>query len=396
MRVLLVTETLHPGGAEMFVVRLANALCENHEVGVVAFYKDLVVPEIREKLDDRITFYQLDFTALPLLRKLDSLFLKLNIDASGLQTQIVSQLTGVIKQFNPDVVHSHLFKADLVVSRVLKNTTDLFRHVTTIHGDYSAYYNGETDARMIGIKNKINTVVASVDSIVCICEEHKSFFSNQYPNLSDRKLHSIYNGYQPENDTWKMKSRKDLGLPENGLLIGMVSRGVEKKGWQKAIDAFLSAEIPDSTLVLVGEGPYLEQIKGQYNNNPRIIFAGYAAQPLTYIQHLDITLLPTLFPYESLPTVVMEYLYCAKPVIATNVGEIQNMITDPQTGEEAGYLLPFTGETININELAGFMKRLAQDKELRTDLGIIAQKAFDKFNMNTCLAAYNNLYSDIQ
>ena len=118
----------------------------------------------------------------------------------------------------------------------------------------------------------------------------------------------------------------------------MASRGVKLKGWAKAIEAFGRLAPGTAELVLVGEGAHLNELRAR--PVPRgVRFAGFSDNPVDQIADSDVCLLPSEFPHESLPTAVMEYLCCGKPVIATDVGEIGAMIRTPD-GQYAGILLP--------------------------------------------------------
>ncbi len=388
MRILLVTETLHPGGAETFVVRLANALSRTHDVAIAVLYKHIVNPGVLEQVSAKVKVLYAHVGMLSLKHKADSLLRKMGIDYSLVQSGVINELNRIVNEFKPNLVHSHLFKADYAVAQVAIKSSVAFKHVTTIHGDYSSFYNGEVNPRMLHIRVKMATTLSAIDHIVCLCEEHIGFYQAAFPALLP-KVSLIYNGFKPASDDYKKVNRADLNLPEDKKLIGMVSRGVEKKGWKKAIDAFLEANPSNAMLVLVGSGDYLDKLATEINH-PAIRFAGYCANPVMYIQHFDICLLPTLFHYESLPTVVMEYLYCNKPVIATNVGEIKKMIT--ADSGMAGDVLDFDQQDVKVAELKHFMLQYLNDQDYFERKKAHTGAAFMKFDMNNCVQSYLSLY----
>src|SRR6185437_13149544 len=79
-------------------------------------------------------------------------------------------------------------------------------------------------------------------------------------------------------------------------------------------------------LVLVGESTYLQTLKNNFAQHQTIHFIGESKNPLEWVNIFDVGLLPSTYASESLPTVVIEYLCCNKPVIASDAGEIVNMI----------------------------------------------------------------------
>ena len=173
----------------------------------------------------------------------------------------------------------------------------------------------------------------------------------------------------------------------------MVSRGVALKGWAEAVAAFERRERPGTALVLVGEGAAINDIRKKPIPDS-VILAGFSARPLDYIRHFDVGMLPTRFPHESLPTVIMEYLHCAKPVIATDVGEIRAMIADPE-GRMAGLLLTLSEGTIFVDELAAAMATMLNDAARRAEFQSAAAGASAKFDMGECVRRYTELYERV-
>ena len=123
-------------------------------------------------------------------------------------------------------------------------------------------------------------------------------------------------------------------------------------------------------------------------------FAGFSPDPVDKIETFDVGLLPSKFPNESLPTVIMEYLFCGKPAIATNVGEIREMLRTPD-GELAGTLLDFDGNQISTDQLAAAMQTYFDDPALRRRHAALAPAAFAKFEMGKCASAYAQLYAEL-
>ena len=140
-------------------------------------------------------------------------------------------------------------------------------------------------------------------------------------------------------------------------------------------------------------GPYLDSLRREPVPDG-VTFAGFSPDPVEWIERFDVGLLPTEFPHESLPTVVMEYLFCGKPVIATDVGEIGEMLRAPGGGL-AGTLLDFDDDQISTNQLAAAMQAYLDDPALRRRHAALAPAAFAKFDMGQCAAAYARLYAEV-
>lgn len=389
MKVMLLTETLAPGGAETFVVRLANALAARHEVVVVAMHAELVHPAVLKRISDQVVFEPIRLPAKSLLWKVSSLLRKLKVDWSPIHHLIRARVGRLVERYAPDVIHSHLFHADHCASEVSKKAGYSLSHVMTVHGDYAPYSHGEADPQILDFETKVSQIVEHASAIVGVSQEHVEFFAARFPATRPR-LHVIYNGYSTFIADDEQQVTANPILPDRTFLFGMVARGVDQKGWAEAVAAFEMLNWPDAALVLVGEGPAIERLRRRTKSG-NVIFAGFSDEPLEFIRRFDVCLLPTSFPHESLPTVVTEYLACSKPVIATDVGEIRNMLSTPD-GRLAGLLLDFTGEAVVIGELASHMATLLMDSDLRAEFARRASQAFEKFRMEDCLRKYVRLY----
>lgn len=383
----MVSETLMPGGAELFAVRLANALSAEHQVTIAVLHGERVHEAVERQVDPAVRIEGLRLVGKRGLWKVDGLLRRLRIDYSLIARLQQRWLTQIMRRSGAEIAHSHLVPADLVVERVKDDLS--FAHVVTVHGDYLAYLNGATEPLFLSYQRKIEKVLGSVDRVITIATEQKRQLLKLFPRVAS-KMTRITNGYEPSQGPTE-PDREALGLPR-GLLIGMASRGVEKKGWASAIDAFSRAQIAGATLVLVGAGSYLERL-AKDPLPPNVFLTGFVERPTDYIRHFDFCLLPSEFPHESLPTAIIDYLFCGKPVIATEVGEIRTMIEAPN-GECAGILVKLDG-TADVPALAEAMRQLAGDPAERMRLGAIALSAAAKFKMADCVERYEAVYRSL-
>lgn len=383
MRILQLTETLHAGGAETFVVRLSNALVEaGHEV-TVAVAVPIVNPAVRAALDPRVAVEVLPLPRWRWWSKAESAFRKAGIRIHPFQWCQRRWLERLISERQPDVIHSHLFKVDLLATVVRRRFTAI-GHVVTVHGDYPMYLDGSADPLMLDAKDSMCLVAKSADAIVGVAAANLRLFQDVLGADADR-LYLIYNGYPAPNGSHR--TRGELGLPEGKFLFGMVGRGIEGKGWGEAVAAFARLDQADAALVLVGEGPALERLRGEVVN-PNVHFADFAPDPIDFVRHFDVGLLPSRA--EALPTAIIEYLACGKPVIATDVGEVTAMLlTD--TNESAGIVLDISAGDF-IGELAEAMQLMINDSEWQRQFAGRAQAAFAKFDMTRCVERYEALF----
>ena len=170
----------------------------------------------------------------------------------------------------------------------------------------------------------------------------------------------------------------------------MVSRGIAEKGWQVAIDAFQQLNNNKTHLVLTGSSDYITSLKEKYKAEKRIHFTGHADNPINWINIFDVGLLPSTYPSESLPTVIIEYLYCGIPVIASDAGEIVNM-----TGQgvyPAGIIVPIKNGKVDVGQFSHAMSSYIDNKELYNRHKENAASCYQMFDMNKCVKAYTQVY----
>lgn len=107
----------------------------------------------------------------------------------------------------------------------------------------------------------------------------------------------------------RIKKRNELNINDDTFVIGHIGRFVEQKNHRFLIDIFneIHKENKNSLLLLVGQGPLMDEIKEKVNNlelNDSVIFLGQRSDVSELYQAMDVFCLPSL--YEGLPVVGVE------------------------------------------------------------------------------------------
>ncbi|MCK4773422.1 MAG: glycosyltransferase, partial [Candidatus Krumholzibacteria bacterium] len=118
-------------------------------------------------------------------------------------------------------------------------------------------------------------------------------------------------------------------------IIGIVGRLVELKRVDMLIDAFaiLAERLPDTTLLIVGDGPErptLEKQAQRLGIADRTRFAGHSNNVETMMSDLACLALPS--ESEGFPNVAMEALAGGVPVVASPAGDVADIVSDGLTG----------------------------------------------------------------
>jgi glycosyltransferase involved in cell wall biosynthesis len=394
VRIVLATDVIHRGGAEIFVLRLAKALTNaGHSVSLFILRSHQVDEALCAQFAPGVPVQSPRIPGARWWSKVDSLLFRSGIDFSFLRLFYAKSLIRCIRSKNVDIIHTHLFTTD-IIGAVAAQATGV-RAVTTIHGDYMMYDAQEHFRTISNIKyfgSKFRMILQTYSAVAVISDEQLQFFSRKMGELKTATpLFKIHNGFSATEPN-PVITREELGIPDDALVFGMAARGIREKGWQELIEAFQSANLPGSYLVLVGEGEFLREIRAGVNDS-RIIFVGAVNNVIDYVRVFDVCCLPTYFEGESLPTSIVEYLFCGKPVIATRKGEIPMMLRDG-TSEACGRLIDLVDRATLIQCLRRELIALHGSAELRASFGRNAQKAVRSFSMDACVRSYEAIYLD--
>jgi glycosyltransferase involved in cell wall biosynthesis len=192
--------------------------------------------------------------------------------------------------------------------------------------------------------------------------------------LKRSRVHVVPNGIDADlfRPRQLAETRAELRLGHDPLFVG-VGRLASEKGMHHAVRALalLNSESSKARLVIVGDGEEregLERLSRQLGLEGRVIFAG--AQPhekvALYLAAADAFLFPTERD-EAAPLVLPQAMACARPVVASRIGGITEVIGD---SEECGMLIP-PGD---VTALAQAMRTLVADERLRRRLGEAARR----------------------
>lgn len=229
---------------------------------------------------------------------------------------------------------------------------------------------------LAGPKPLITMLSALLDaSTVSPIAVSQAVATNWQPHLKKSKIQVIHNGIPYEDFLIQHPlTKKDLGLPENQLVVGMIGRINPWKGQMYFLEMaeIICRKYPSVHFALVGD-PFpgyeniLENIKEQINRSGlehRVSYLGFRSDIPAVLQVFDIFVLPSILP-DPLPTVVLEAMASGKPVVATQPGGSEEMVVDFKTG----FLIPMT----NAKSGAEAIEKLILNPELLRNFGSSGQ-----------------------
>ncbi len=260
-----------------------------------------------------------------------------------------------------DVLHTHSSKAG-VLGRIAASIAGV-PAVHTVHGwSFAPFPSGWKRLVVISLerwlarRSKALVVVTSLDRdlglAVGIGRADQYVLIRSGVDLAVSRLA----GQHPE------KARHALGVADGQFVVGAVARLAPQKRIEDLIDGFRLADLPDSHLHLIGDGPMRKEHEDHVRRvglAGRVTFSGVRADAAELVSAFDVFCLTS--GWEGLPRTLIEAMAAGRPVVATPVGGVAEVVDHGESG-----LITPVGD---IESLACALRRLADDGELRARLG---------------------------
>lgn len=297
----------------------------------------------------------------------------------------------IIKKKSPEIVHTHSSKAGLL-GRLAAKLARIPIVVHTPHGHVFFGYFGPLKTKIFIILERFASRIT--DKIIALTNKEKEDYI-KFRIANENKFDVIYSGielnkFKELSEDKKQNFVKELGIPEKSLIIGTIGRLVPVKGHEFLIKAakYIILKYPEAFFVFTGDGPLEQKLKNQalelgINNN--IIFLGWRNDAAKIISVYDIFALPSL--NEGMGRVLAEAMALGKPIVASNVGGIPDLVAHGKNG----FLVP----TRNPEKLAKYIQILIEDKEKKEKMGQTGKEIVINFSKEKMVEKIVNLYEEL-
>lgn len=294
------------GGSERHALELLPGLREH---GVDAAFLGLddtgAAPEpFYEALAER----NVPFERVPCPRDLDPL----------LARQVVRAAT----RARPDIVHTHLVHADAYGALASARAHSVL--VSTKHND-DPFRSGK--GRYL---EKLLTKRAA--RVICITEA-LARFNREVVGLPAGKLRVVHYGLDAPPEPWGPHAGPDLSS-ETPVLVA-VCRLVPQKGVDGAIEALarIRKKHPATRLVVLGEGPLRDALLGlaaERGVADAVDLPGRVGDVAWWLRRADVVVHPAR--WEGFGLALLEAMLCERPIVASRVSSIPEIVVDGETG----------------------------------------------------------------
>jgi glycosyltransferase involved in cell wall biosynthesis len=237
-------------------------------------------------------------------------------------------LKNILQTEKPDILHCHRHSASIF--GVLAGITEKIRVISHVHGLH----------RTRSLQRRFTNwfILRRIDKIITVSESVRHDVIETNWALDTSKVVTVKNCIDltmiDDIKISKTDARRKLGISDR-VVFGTVGRLVPTKGQTYLIEAFsrIQEKIPDSRLMIVGDGPLLNKLTKQAEElkiSSKVFFTGYRDDVLEIIRGIDVFVLPSLA--EGLSIALLEAMASRLPIIASNVGGIPEVFSDSHCG----------------------------------------------------------------
>ncbi|MBI3603185.1 MAG: glycosyltransferase [Nitrospirae bacterium] len=361
VKVMLLAIGLGVGGTEGYIKELASRLDRRRFQVVVCVLKgdDCIARELRDSGARVIT--------LGGMGKSD--------------VRVLVRFLHVVRAEMPDVIHAFLFWANLV-SRVVGK---LLRVPVLI----SAYHDLELNRAWHHLLADRLTVQWA-HAITCCSAVVGRTVGSQVGGGSEKCVTIPFGVDVGRFSNRSSLGKQDLGLDESLPVVGTVCRLVEpKKGLTALLHAVAQLQEGKAVkcqLLVVGEGPAHRQLRDlavRLGIARLVVFAGVRRDIEKILPLMDVFVLPSL--YEGLGIAILEAMAASRPVIATDVGGIPEIVVHGTTG-----LLVPPGDP---SALAAAIQELFEHPDRAASFGLQGRRrAEEEFAISRMVEKHQTLY----
>ena len=359
--IVVSTVGFYPGGAEILPIRFANELKRRgHSVLLLSAGLHVREQGVREMLRN---------------------------DVPIVETSDLDETKQALLDFGIEALNSHQWQ----VQRYPYLRPDIFAtigcHAASLHGmiEHGNDF-GVTREELLAADKGVSSWIYTADKNL------GPFVDLDVLEHSQARFVKLPNGMEPPEI--QPVRRADLGIPDDAFVLCCVSRAIPEKGWSEAIEVVEMARSlsgRDIRLIFVGNGKVYEEYCR--NGKPDYVYlAGFNDNSVGHYAASDMGIMLTRFKSESFPLTIVDCLFAGKPYLATDVGEIRNILTSPEG--IAGDVIPLDDWQIPIELCAQSLLRFVMDREHYLEATDRAIKTSKRYRIDEVIDQYLEVFAE--
>jgi glycosyltransferase involved in cell wall biosynthesis len=300
--------------------------------------------------------------------------------------RVVPQLVKLLKEREVDLLHVHLPYTG-ILGRVASRMASVKAVVYTEHNLWERHH------WLTGIANRYT--FGFNDAVIAVSDEVEHSIRSRYRVNGKPRLCTIPNGVDVDQlilDAQGSEGIKpEFGIPQDHRLVVHVANLTPKKRHEDLLRAarIVVDRNPQTSFLLVGQGPLESDIQAQarqLNLQNNVVFAGFRTDAPRIIAAADVFVLPS--QYEGLPIAMLEAMALGRPVVASRVGGVPQVIADGVDG--------FLVDPLKPDQVADKVLALLQDSRLRQSFSTNAvKKVRGHFSVERMVASTEAVYAGV-
>jgi glycosyltransferase involved in cell wall biosynthesis len=367
MKILHIIPNLKKGGAERLALNIVNSLqsISNIDVQLITFGSENDYQFLTKTINWRV----IPSRVIP--------------SFSGKSLIDVQQLQEYINEYQPDVIHSHLFEAEVILAHILLPVKT--KRIVHFHDNMHQFRNlsfktlfNKTYLTDFFEKRTVLKSYSENTCAICISKDAQQFADNVLPgNISKKLLHNAIDLVRFLPDEKQLKTNE----------ITIIGSLVDKKGQQLAIDciAELKNRGVEFHLNILGDGVNRKALQNQIDQlslQNFVTLHGNVEYPEQFLQSSSIYLHTAI--YEPFGLVLIEAMACGLPVVCADGKGNRDLIHEGENG--------FMVWERNPKILADKIELLFKNENLRKEIGEKARVYAQGFGMEKYVDQLLSIY----
>lgn len=286
-----------------------------------------------------------------------------------------------LKSVRPEIIHTHIYRADILTRIFAPPNTKI---ITTLHNTEPWWSCSSTHFK---IKTFVETKLAKYRKVDFIAvSESVAERAVEVFRLHPDRIQIVYNGI----DLAQFPIR-DIDFPKRFLKIIQVGRMEPQKGHDVSLSAFklLLSEIPDATLLFVGDGPLRKQLEMKAEEIGilgKVKFLGTRDDVPKILKEASLFWMPSRF--EGFGIALLEAMASQLPTVSTNVGGLSKIVVNGVTG----FLIP-PDDPVALSQAS---IKILKSPSLAKSMGAAGRRRVEElFSLDRTTMEYCSIYENI-
>lgn len=322
--------------------------------------------------------------------------------------------------WRPDIVHTHTAKAGTVgrsagflyrwlTPGALIGKPRQCKFVHTYHGHvFHSYYGRRRTQLFLAIERLLARLVT--DRLIVVSKQQSIEIGEEFRVGRPKQIKVIPLGLDldvfADHASRRARFRQELCIPDDAILIGIVGRLTEIKNHEMFLNVVARLKAVDPAcrrqgalrFIVIGDGALRSKLEAQRQTlglDADVIFVGSRTDPDYFYPALDVVALTS--KNEGTPLTLIEAMANARPVVATSVGGVVDLLGD--VVENGPYKVCKRGISVPPGDEAAFvaaLSRIIRDRSLRHELGSRALEFVEvNYSKERLFEDIKGLYSEL-